>query len=202
MSESEPKQTLDWKRDRILLIGRRKSAIAAAKRCGWKPVVIDVQPRREQAPNAFGGTRKLAVEEAVGRFSKRVPIGVAAVATGSVVAAAAIREKFGMTGLSVEAARRCHDKLVMKKAVANAGIPCAPWIETNETTTPEQLIDELGLPVVLKMPISSGGRGVWVCHTAAEVREHLQPGSLAEGFITGTEMSVESFRSNGATVFD
>jgi hypothetical protein len=201
MSDFEPNEAQAVKMDRILLIGRRKSAIAAAKRCGWKPVVIDVQSRREQAPNAFGGKKKPAVEEAIERLSKRPPIGVAAVATGSVVAAAAIREQFRIPGLSVETARRCHNKLVMKKAVAAAGIPCAPWIETSETTTAEQIIDELGLPVVLKMPISSGGRGVWVCLTEAEVREHLQPGWLAEGFITGTEMSVESFRSKGSTVF-
>ena len=143
----------------------------------------------------------MAIDEAIDAFSKKPPLSVTAVATGSVMAAAAIREQFSLPGLSLETARRCHDKLVMKKAITAAGIPCAPWIETNETSTPEQLIAQLGLPLVLKMPISSGGRGVWVCSTEAEVREHLRAGWLAEGFVRGTEMSVETFRSKGATVF-
>jgi biotin carboxylase len=189
------------KRERILLIGRRKSAIAAAKRLGWKPVVIDVHSRLEQAPHAFGGTRKWAVEAAEEFFPDSPPLSVAAVATGSVVAAAAIREHFGLPGLPLEVARRCHDKLVMKKAIVAAGIPCAPWRETNASTTAEELIDELGMPVVLKMPISSGGRGVWVCGSKEEVAAHLRAGLLAEGFVRGTEMSVESFRHGGRTVF-
>ncbi|MFC7337381.1 ATP-grasp domain-containing protein [Haloferula chungangensis] len=201
MSESESSEAPAAGKDRILLIGRRNGAIGAARRCGWKPVVIDVQPRREQAPGAFGGTRKLAVEEAMERFSKCPPIAVAAVATGSVMAAAAIRNRFGIPGLAIETAKRCHDKLVMKKAIAAAGICCAPWVETNETTTAEELIEKLGLPVVMKMPISSGGRGVWVCSTEAELREHLRAGWLAEGFVEGVEMSVETFRANGSTVF-
>lgn len=202
MSEAEAQPAAaGTKPDRILLIGRRNGAVAAARRCGLRPVVIEAVPRPEQAPSAFGGSRQDAVAEAIARFAKRPPAAVAAVATGSVMAAAAIREHFGLSGLPLETARRCHDKLVMKKAIAAAGLPCAPWRETDGDTTPEDLVAALGLPVVLKMPISSGGRGVRVCRTVEEVRTHLQPGWLAEGFVEGTEMSVESFRSRGATVF-
>ncbi|MGJ8696782.1 MAG: ATP-grasp domain-containing protein [Verrucomicrobiaceae bacterium] len=186
---------------KILLIGRRKAAIAAAKRCGWHPVVIDVHPRKEQAPNAFGGTKIEALEEALALFPDDPPCAVAAVTTGSVIAAAAIRQHFGLPGLSLETARKCHDKLVMKKAIVAAGLPCAPWTETDANTQPDDLIDQLGLPLVLKMPISSGGRGVWICHSKEEVKNHLRPGLLVEGFVHGTEMSVETFRQHGQATF-
>ena len=116
-------------RGKILLVGRRKHAEATARRHGWKPVTIDVPPRCEQASNAFGGSADWAIKNSLERFPKSPPVAVAAVATGAVVAAAAVREHFGLPGISREAALRCHDKLVMKKAISAAGIPCAPWME-------------------------------------------------------------------------
>lgn len=183
------------------MVGRRKGAIAAAERCGWEPVVIDVPAREEQDSGAFGGSASWAVERVSSLFPDAPPLGVAAVATGSVVAAAVVRELLGLPGISRETALRCHDKVVMKRAVAEAGIPCAPWLETSADTTTEELVELLGLPVILKMPISSGGRGVWICQTPDELATKLRPGLLAEGFVTGTEMSVETFRAAGLTLF-
>lgn len=188
-------------RGRILLIGRRKGAIAAASRCGWEPSTIDVAPRGEQTPGAFGGSSRLAVDQALKLFPDEPPVGVVAVATGAAVAAAAIRSHFGLPGISPETALSCHDKLIMKKAIAEAGIPCSRWVETLPDTSPADLIAELGLPLLLKMPISSGSRGVWVCDSEREVRIRFRPGLLAESFVTGTEMSVETFRAAGITVF-
>lgn len=191
-------------RKKIILVGSRKGAIAAAKRCGWEPVVIDVKARREQSHLAFGGGSDGALgqmREIYPEGDSVAPLGVAAVTTGAVMAAAAIRQHFGLPGIGPDVALRCHDKLVMKKAIVAAGLPCAPWMETGERTTASELIDSLGLPVVLKIPISSGGRGVWICHDREEVTRHLRPGLLAEGFVTGTEMSVETFRSAGLSIF-
>lgn len=182
----------------IIFVGRRKGAIAAAKKLGLKPVIIDAKARHEQSALAYGGTASWAVEEA---RAIEEPCAVTAVTTGSVVAAAAIRAHFSLPGISVETALRCHDKLVMKKAFAAAGIPCAPWLETTQSTTVTELVDQLKLPLLIKVPISSGGRGVVLCHTASEVAQNLRPGLLAEGFVEGVEMSVETFRSAGETLF-
>lgn len=188
-------------RPRVVLIGRRNGALAAARKLGLRPLVIDVRARREQSTMAYGGTSAWALSEAITANPGHSPTAVLAVTTGSVMAAAAIREHFGLAGISSETALRCHDKLVMKKAIAGAGIPCAPWRETNPDSTPHELIQALGLPLVLKLPISSGGRGVWICRNEAEVSEHLRPDLLAESFIDGVEMSVETFRTGGATLF-
>ncbi len=187
--------------DTILLIGRRKGARAAARRCGWKPLVFDVPARIEQTPGAYGGAIAATVSRARELCGKTPPLSVSAVATGSVVAAAAIRDYYGLPGISPEVALRCHDKLVMKKAITAAGIPCARWLETREDTTAASLIDRLALPLVLKLPIGSGGRGFVCCQTAAELTPELRPGLLAESYIKGTEMSIETFRSRGRTVF-
>ena len=186
----------------IILIGRRNGAITAARRLGFTPITIDVQARREQSIIAYGGTVEWALEQAIALCRTNPPVAVVAVATGSVMAAAAIREHFQLPGISSSIALQCHDKLVMKKAMQSSAIPCAPWRETTAETTPKDLADALGLPVVLKLPISSGGRGVWICKSLPEIAQHLRPGLLAEGFIEGTEMSVETFRAKGRVVFE
>lgn len=185
----------------IILIGRRNGAVAAARKLGLKPVTIDVLARREQSSIAYGGTVQWALEQAILACKKSPPLAVVAVATGSVMAAAAIREHFQLPGISPTIALRCHDKLVMKKAINASAIPCAPWQETTAESTPEDLAQLLGLPLVLKLPISSGGRGVWICENLLKISQHLRPGLLAEGFIKGTEMSIETFRANGNTIF-
>ncbi|YCM44465.1 ATP-grasp domain-containing protein [Verrucomicrobiaceae bacterium 227] len=185
----------------LILIGRRKGALSAARKLGFKPVTIDVQARHEQSSIAFGGTAQWALEQAIQACQETPPIAVVAVATGAVMAAAAIREHFHLPGISTATAQRCHDKLVMKKAIEASGIPSAPWLETTANSTAEGLVHKLGLPLVLKLPISSGGRGVWICKSVPEISQHLRPGLLAEGFVEGLEMSVETFRINGRSVF-
>lgn len=185
----------------IILIGRRNGAIAAARKLGMRPVTIDVQARREQSNIAYGGTVQWALEQAIAACRKVPPVAVVAVATGAVMAAAAIRKHFKIPGIPPSVAHRCHDKLVMKKAIKSGAIPSAPWLETTSESTPEELALALGLPLVLKLPISSGGRGVWICNTIAEISQHLGPGLLAEGFVNGIEMSIETFRQNGQTIF-
>lgn len=185
----------------IILIGRRNGAIAAARSLGMRPVTIDVQARREQSTIAYGGTVQWALDQSIAACPKAPPVAVVAVATGAVMAAAAIREHFKLPGISPGVAHRCHDKLVMKKAINTGAIPSARWLETTTTSTPEDLIEALGLPLVLKLPISSGGRGVWICKTTSEISQHLRAGLLAEEFVAGTEMSIETFRQNGKTLF-
>ncbi|MDB4537776.1 ATP-grasp domain-containing protein [Akkermansiaceae bacterium] len=186
---------------KIILIGNRKGAIAAAKECGLEPIVIDVKARAEQTHFAYGGSSKWALEQAIEKCQGERPLAAVAVTTGSVMAAAAIREHFQLPGISPEVALKCHDKLAMKHALTGKDIPCARWAETSENTTPLGLIRKLGLPVVLKIPISSGGRGIVICRTENELARHLAPDLLAEGFVVGREMSIETIRSQGRAIF-
>jgi len=185
----------------ILLVGRRQAATDAGRDLGYSVSVQEVASREEQATGAFGGMVDDAVASAKKRYKNKPPKAVVAVAEGAVPAAAAIREKFGLQGLGREAAANCHDKLLMKKAIVAAGIPCADWLETTIDTRPEEVVERLGLPVVLKLPVSSGGRGVAICTDLQQVAYYLHPGMLAEAFTEGTEMSVETFRRDHQTLF-
>jgi biotin carboxylase len=130
-----------------------------------------------------------------------LPTAVVAVAEGAVPAAAAIREHFGLTGLSVEAAQRFHDKSVMKAAVLGAGIPGASGFVVDQIDTADGIAKKLGMPVVLKIPASSGGRGVFISKTISELAAAMKPRMLAESFTHGIEMSVETLIFQGRPVF-
>lgn len=185
----------------ILLVGQRQSAIDAARALGCSVSVQEVASRDEQASAAFGGNVADAVKDARKGYHNKLPSAVVAVAEGAVPSAAAIREKFGLDGIDRESALLCHDKLHMKKAIVAAGIPCAPWLETTVDTRPEDIVERLGLPAVLKLPVSSGGRGVSVCADLQEIARNLRSGMLAEAFTTGPEMSVETLLQDDRVLF-
>ncbi len=172
---------------RVVLVGRRKAAIATARRLGLHPLTI--LPEGDAVARA---------REALG---DRPASAVVAVSERSVVAAAAIRAALGLPGLSVDAAHRCTDKLAMKRAAAAAGVPLTRWLEVEPGTSAGDLIDQLGLPLVLKHRIGSGGRELRVARTAGEVAAALRPGLLAEAFVDGVEMSVESLLAGGEVLF-
>jgi biotin carboxylase len=69
------------------------------------------------------------------------------------------------------------------------------------SSTPAALVAQLGLPLVLKPRDQSGSRGYVIASSREEVAAALQPGLLAERFIHGIEMSIETFRQGGRTLF-
>ncbi len=172
---------------RVVLVGRRKAAAATARRLGLRPVTIvpgdDVVERAREA------------------LAERPPSAVVAVSERSVADAAAIRAALGLPGMSVNAAHRCTDKLAMKRAAAAAGVPITRWLEVEPGACAADLIDQLGLPLVLKHRVGSGGRELYVAQTAGEVAAAMRPGLLAEAFVNGVEMSVESLLAGGEVVF-
>jgi biotin carboxylase len=117
---------------------------------------------------------------------------VVALTERAVLLAARLRQALGLPGNSVQTARQCRDKALMKEVVRDAGLLCADWVELTEHTEAGELIEQLGLPMVIKQRDSSGSRGTIIASTPQQVEDALQPGWMAEQFIGGEEMSVES----------
>jgi hypothetical protein len=95
----------------------------------------------------------------------------------SVVAASFARERFGSRATDHGMIVRCHDKRLMKAHLRNHGIPIIPYIDplADEFTVPE-LIDRLGLPVVVKATNLSGRQGMVLAHSVDQL-EQLWTGS-------------------------
>jgi biotin carboxylase len=71
----------------------------------------------------------------------------------------------------------------------------------NEGTTAQELKKYLELPLVIKPVDSSGARDVKVAKTLTDVEAFMEPGLLAEAFVKGSEVSVETFVQDGKPVF-
>lgn len=142
----------------------------------------------------------------------REPAAVVALSERTVLVAARLREHFGLGGNGPETALRCADKAVMKEAMEAHGIAVAPWRLVTAETRAEELLEILGSPVVLKPRRDSGGRGQSVLHDRPQLARALAElasdgsrtigsGWLAEGWVDGVEMSLESFVHAGGARF-
>lgn len=67
--------------------------------------------------------------------------------------------------------------------------------------SPEQLAEKLGLPMVFKPVDESGATDVRVARSLEDVTQFMSAGLLAEAFVDGTEVSVETFVVAGKPVF-
>ncbi len=113
------------------------------------------------------------------------------------------RVRLGVRGLAPEAARHFRDKEAMKAALRRARIPVAPSRLVHTLLDAHAFAAEAGYPVVLKPPAGvSAAATVRVEGRAAldALWPTLPRPLLAEGFVSGTEHSLEVWRVGDRTV--
>lgn len=166
--------------------------------CLWLDKAPLQKPRAEHVVIApFPRTRK-AVEKVLEQFTGAGPFThcIASV-EAAVVAASHARRVLGARKSAHTVARSCHDKLIMKRKLREGDVPVTDFLDLNRPDERDRT-DELGLPLVVKDRVSSGSRGVEVLSDlSADVTELRTRDRMAERFITGDEMSVESFVHRG-----
>lgn len=192
----------------VLLVGLRGGAVRAAERLGVAPWALFERspsaalaqrvPRRRQVDLSrrepfLRALRELCAGERPGAV---VPVG-----EGAVTAAAWARTELGLPGNDRECARCCTDKIAMKRACAEHGVRCTAWRVVEPGAAPGELVRELGLPLVLKRPRTSGSRGLVLARDETSAAAALDERRLAERFVHGREMSVESFVLGGRVLF-
>ena len=86
-----------------------------------------------------------------------------------------------------DALEHAQDKLVMRRRLTAAGVPCPRWAEVRTASEIDAFADEVGWPVVLKTPRGGyDGKGVRLVGSGAEAADWLArvtdngPGLLAE----------------------
>lgn len=132
---------------------------------------------------------------------KHTPTHVIAGTEAGVFPAAALRRIYNARRSSETLLTRCTDKTAMKKYLSKHQIPMARFITHHNGLTAEELINELGLPVVVKDRKNSGGRNVVIAKTLEELRPLLAPKRLYEQFLDAAEGSIESFIKKGKIIF-
>ncbi|RME71786.1 MAG: ATP-grasp domain-containing protein [Planctomycetota bacterium] len=192
----------------VLLVGDRQGALRAAERLGWPVLLLtETAPKPSRRRRLLDWrvvdlagpvqeTARAGIELASGREVRAV----VAVVERATLPAALVRSRLGLPGLDPETARRCRDKVAMKEAAAAAGIACAVPEVIVQQTTAAGLLERHGTPVVIKRRDAAGGLGTVFARDAAAVAAHLEPGLIAERFVDGVEMSVETLRFRGQTL--
>lgn len=121
---------------------------------------------------------------------------------------AAVREILNIPGTTVDVARRCRDKSLMKSTLAAAGLPCARHRLLRSYEDAQSFAREVGFPLVIKPPDGAGCRSTFMVasyeelnHVLTEVRPAPGREALAEEFVTGQEYSYDTITINGKVVF-
>jgi biotin carboxylase len=125
---------------------------------------------------------------------------------------AEVARRFGLPGLSPDAARRCRDKLLMRQACAEADVPVPRFHHVSGEADALRAAADVGLPCVVKPMTESASIGVTLCRTPAEVSaayhaissvphdfrgQPRRAGALLEEYLLGVEVSVESVLVDG-----
>jgi hypothetical protein len=106
-----------------------------------------------------------------------------------VVPAAAMRQRLGLPGQSLESAHLCRDKPAMKAALREAGLPCAASAAVASLAAAEAFVERVGYPVVLK---PRAGLGSLATYRVAS-RGELERAARALGVDRGESNAIEEF---------
>lgn len=117
---------------------------------------------------------------------------------------ATVREKYGIRGMGVEAARNFRDKARMKDLFAEAGLPCARHARIANDEDAWRFAETNGYPLVYKPVEGAGARSTFRIDDASQLRDALRispPPGLIEEHILGDEHSFEGVCVNGKLVW-
>lgn len=192
---------------RVLVVGPRAGLLTALRAMGI-PFAVWSERARSYRDAAHvhvaaitdvvaDAERQSNVLAAVGPFTH-----VIAGTEAAVVPAAIARRAVGARYYPHTTVIRCHDKLHMKRHLAEHGIETTPFLDGDDATDVEDIVARLGTPVVVKARGLSGGRDVSVVHDVASLTPERVRGHILERFVAAPEASVESFINNGDIHFE
>lgn len=180
------------------------AAIQTAKRMGLEVVAIDANCNAPGLPLAtYHEIVSTTDAETALEVARRYGVnGVMTMATDTCVPAVAyIAEMLGLTGIGIPTALNATNKYRMRQAFKAAEVPSTLFEKVANISEVRSAVDRIGLPVMLKLPDSSGSRGI----NKITNMEQLEPlfiramkltkcdFVLMEQFIEGIEVGGETF---------
>ena len=193
----------------ILVIGVRRQCYQAALELGydvvlWSDETLNKSRKKDLLgwiEQSYSDNSKALSDELVGELKKYDIQHVVSNTEETVILGARVRDHLGFGGMSIEQTASFHDKWAMKNSATKHGIPITKYKIIDEQTTSKDLEQYLGLPLVVKPVDESGAQDVKVARTTKEIDLFMKPGLLAEAFVKGSEVSIETFIENGKPIF-
>jgi len=187
----------------VLFVGagrHQRAAIAQAKARGLRVVGVD---RNADAAGLEVADIAEAVDftdvDAVTEVARQHAVDGALTVSAdrAVPVVAAVTERLGLPSIGVEVAHRMRNKIVMRRALAEEGIPQPPFAAVRSLVEGRLALKTVGLPAVLKPADSGGQRGVFRidssddldAHLHAALAESAEQECILEGFVDGIEMN-------------
>jgi biotin carboxylase len=136
------------------------------------------------------------------------PLGaISFVSDAGMMAAAALREMFGLYGLDRNASLLLTNKCRQRRAWTDAGLPCPHWRCVTDEQRTEAALRKIDKVVIFKPADSAGSRGVAVVKPGEDWRPALLAAlagsrcgtAIIESFIPGIEYTVETFSHQSHT---
>ena len=187
----------------VLFVGagrHQRGAILQARERGLRVVGVDRNP---DAPGLEVADVAEAVDftdvDAVTEVARRHAVDGALTVSAdrAVPVVAAVTERLGLPSIGVEVAHRMRNKIAMRLALAEEGIPQPPYAAVRSLAEGRLALKTVGVPAVLKPADSGGQRGVFRIDSADDLDAHLHAAlaesaereCILEGFIDGIEMN-------------
>lgn len=187
----------------VLFVGagrHQRAAIAQARARGLRVVGVDRNPA---APGLELADIAEAVDfsdiDAVTEVARRHAVhgALTVSADRAVPVVAAVTERLGLPSIGTETAHRMRNKIVMRLALAEEGIPQPPFAAVRSLAEGRLALKTVGVPAVLKPADSGGQRGVFRINSSDDLDAHLHAAlaesaeqeCILEGFVDGTEMN-------------
>jgi biotin carboxylase len=198
---------------RVLVVGAgflQSFVIRKAREMGLTVIAVDRDPK---APGFERAHKEIVVDikdqEACLRVARSEEIdAVLSVCTDFAVKTVAfVAESLGLPGLSMQAARTCTNKALMREALARANVGCINFGKASSMEEATLVVSSIGFPCIVKPVDSVGSRGVTkvddVSVLARGFEEAAQASSsgdvIVEEFVDGPEISVEAVTWEGKT---
>lgn len=192
----------------MLIIGRRGACYRAALKLGHQVFLWSGTPLHESRKARLAGWVEHPFEGQLEAPQSVIEIAstwnldfVVAATESSVVPAANLRAALNLPGTTMEVAMLAHDKFVMKTRAREHKVPVTDFHLIEKEDDAAFLINKLGLPLVLKPVDESGATDVKVLTDPGEIEQSMRAGLLAEAYVKGAEVSVETFVKDGEVIF-
>jgi biotin carboxylase len=199
----------------LLVISGGLQAVEAARRAKELGFYVIVSDRDPAAPgfahadsiliaDADGADETSAAVERFNRKIRRVDGAISMIA-GQPMTLASVTQRLGLSGPSQKTTRLACDKLALKNALKDAGIP-VPWFAAAETPQAlARIVIEHGRDLVIKPVDSRDGRGVQRLASVADMerafavaRSHSLTGRvMVERYLDGLQISAQSLVIDG-----
>ncbi|WP_406095227.1 ATP-grasp domain-containing protein [Streptomyces sp. NBC_01013] len=211
MENEEERRVQGAGRPRVLVVAGRAGKLQVAKDAGFEVVYV-------QAPQVFTQAHRDGLDEALlldyTRPERVIPVvaGLHSVAPLDLIVsftdpgldlAATLSEQFGLPGNRAAVSAVLRDKHALRRRLAEAGIEHHPCARVRTAADLRAFGDAQGYPLILKPLDGTGSQGVRRIDSPQDADRAFAAETvtdvplLAERFLTGTEISVETISQHG-----